>query len=145
MVFTRTQPQIGRPGVAVLFCREKGGNCLFPLSAGFECLNSFLPLFFSLRAIKNGEQEGGVLGTAHFSILPHFTEKKMLNFSNGWNFILALTLRCEHKHPPLRLQDQVLDLTPSCREGPSPSHQPLHSRDGVTQHLADLLSPCTTP
>lgn len=54
-----------------------GISCSLPLQV-LSAQTDVLPLFFFLRAIKNGEQEGGMLGTARFSILPHFPEKNQL-------------------------------------------------------------------
>lgn len=75
MVFTRTCPRQRDQCWVCGFAEKKLGIiCSLPLQV-LSIQTGFLPLVFLLRAIKNEEQEGGVVGTAHFSILPHFTEK----------------------------------------------------------------------
>lgn len=54
----------------------------------------------------------GKLGTAHFPILPRFT-KKMINFSNGFNFIRAPVLKHEPSPHPAACSQQDQDLDPT--------------------------------
>lgn len=79
MVFNRTQPQMGGevgdggwPVIAVLFHREKCGNCCFLPSQILTLQGVFLSPLFVLRESKTRDLEGGMLRTTHFSLLPYF-------------------------------------------------------------------------
>lgn len=54
-----------------------GIACFLP-SQILTLQGAFLSLLFVLRESKNRDLEGGMLGTTHFSLLPHFTEKLLI-------------------------------------------------------------------
>lgn len=99
------------------FIEKNVGIACFLPSQILTLQGVFLSPLFVLRESKTRDLEGGMLRTTHFSLLPYFYWK-IINFSKGCNFILALMLKCELEHPSPFL------LPAGCRIMPWP-HSPV--------------------